>query len=355
MHYRPESALYSHPHCALSPRTSLMKNPDGLITASHDFLAKIWDLDGNLLGKLDYNEPGVNTAIQSKRLWKYKPEVAKTVQHTNHEEDFHEMLMHQPVPEVAPSKTISNKVATNKVLHRHPSQENFLNREFHHLEKKVVGFGSTRSLMKPVKKVHRVTSWTRDTANELIREERAKELKKRMQRTKTKGRGISPLGFDEKEEDAAAGANIAYKHWDGMMDTLNVFKTALVNHTHRRTSVVEDGWMQRQKQVLFDSAPKEGKHWKLAQAPKEMKRTVPRQPLASRPQTSPSKMMRRGRGGADSFSSSILARHRPSTGTGGGSGSRGRPGSHGAGLGAIKDGDKGKITVAIKLKHMGFC
>ena len=349
-------------HEEMISKISLVNNPSGVVTASHDFMAKIWDLDGNLLGKLDYNEPGVDPAIQTKKPWKFKPEVRKTIQHKHHEEDFHEMLMHEPIPEVK-RNTMPGRVASTKVLHRHPSQENFLNKEFHHLEKKVVrgsvrGKSSDRNLLKnpSLKKVRRVTSWTRDQAKELINEERAKRTLMRNSMRKGEAGVVK-----EKEElgEKLAGSNIADKHWDGMMESLQVFETALVQHTKSRVSLPNDNWVQRQNKILFDPRPAEGKHWKIAPRNKDFHKTQARRPV-DRPQTSPSKMMRKGK--MVEFPSQILSKLRPNTGFGGS-----REGGRGAGVRTpsresdvgimgrtIKDDDKGSVTVAIKLKHMGF-
>ena len=332
-------------------KISYVDHPASLVTASQDYLAKIWDLKGNLLGKLNFNEP---TAM--KKMWKFKPQVAKAIQNKQKDEDFHEFLTSRTAAGAGGGATThllgdpqaSESLATDggeapgrpPTLHRHQSQEDFLNREFHGLEKKVVGSTSgSGGGPRKVKKIERVTSWNSDSVSVV---QQSEEQRGQIERIESEG-GIMSTGGD--------------KHWDGMMDSLHVFETALSRHTKIRVDLKEDNYQLKKKKVLFDHRPKNGKHWKIAPVLEQPSRTLVRKPM-DRPRTSSSRLggRRRGAGGnvlqrRPGTSQSLLnsARNFERTGS-----SRARPRSSVRVEGGDVDDGKNTVSVVVKLKHMGY-
>ena len=195
-------------------KISAVEHPPSIISCSHDCLTKVWSIEGFLLGVIDSNNPKPSLGL--KGGWGFVPSADKGQKSHRHrkEENFAELVdaVHVDNKGIAEAHAMQHN---GKVLRRHQSQENFLNRQLHKGQRLTTNgefledaFKSSK--LKFIGKYNRRTSWNPMDAKMQIEAERERgEI-----------------------EELYRGAES--KQWDGMMDSLHIFESALGEHTKNR-------------------------------------------------------------------------------------------------------------------------
>ena len=231
-----------------------------------------------MLGVLDLNNPKPST-----HLWNFKPEEGKhdIKEVTEVENEFEDDDSIFEEIKVDPKMMKMEHSKQKKMLHRHPSQEDFLSRQFHHgTRPSTAGDATGPGLVHKRWKAQEKTwsTWTRKEAHEAMERERQQELAAARLPGRAGGKG----------------------EWDGLMDSVNIFESALDVHTkqrnkkyHRKKSVNLRFPRKPQSQFPFTK-------WVYADDPRrtqaraflaQLKMTNPRRPV-DRPQTSPHELLR---------------------------------------------------------------
>ena len=290
---------------------SAVEHPPSIISCSHDCLTKVWSIEGKLLAVIDSNNP--KPSLSSKGpAWAFTPAADKGQKsHRNRkDENFSELVdaVHLEDKGIEKAHALQH---SGKVLKRHPSQENFLNRQLHHGKRPTTTGETMDDAFKSGKKkfgakwtVNRRTSWNPSDAKRILREE--EQMSKAYQ-----GGGV---GGD--------------RQWDGMMDSLHIFESALDEHTKTRSSNGLDkqlkNFKKRQEIQPWPEFP--FKRWGVREDLPLERKTVHRPVPVGRPTTSLSKGARRGAGGGGGMT---------------------RPGT-------APVGGEQTVNICMKLKHMNF-
>ncbi|GMH79149.1 hypothetical protein TL16_g08051 [Triparma laevis f. inornata] len=264
-------------------KISAVEHPPSIISCSHDCLTKVWSIEGILLGVIDNNNPKPSLGL--KGGWGFVPSADKGQKSHRHrkEENFAELVdaVHVDDKGIAEAHAMQHN---GKVLRRHPSQENFLNKQLHKGQRPTTNGAFLEDAFKSSKlkfsgKYNRRTSWNPMDAKMQIEAERERgEI-----------------------EELYRGAES--KQWDGMMDSLHIFESALGEHTKNRRGndlgKQSKNYKKRQEVKPWPEFP--FKRWGVREdlreleSTKTVRRDVNREvPVIGRPGTSPSKG---GRGG----------------------------------------------------------
>jgi hypothetical protein len=298
-------------------------------------MCRIWHAEGVQVGCLDLNRAAGNEPV----AWAFKP--------TNKIEERSEQHTLTDLWDDEASQAVEQKIKAMKAGGVHfgggPEGGGVGGR-------RGAGGGVARAMKNSrVSRVHRVTTWNRSAPRKSVLKGMA-----RAQQDVLRGRA-SPADDEEEEEEEEEEELLTQeakseKHWDGLMESMQIFSTALQLHTKERSEKEEE--RLRKVRVERGGRPATGKRWRMTPQldPNQPAfgaaggATVPRQYDLMRPSTSPEKgparlFARRGGAGGDAGG-----------GAGGGGGGRGTRGGGGGG----GRPSTALPAVSVRLQHLNF-